>query len=219
MDEIRVVLVEDHNLVRAGLRSLLEDREDVVVVGEETDGRGGVQAALRTGPDLVLMDISLPELNGIEATRRILEEQPRTRVLVLSVHADEEYVYRALRAGASGYLLKEADREELELAIRSVMRGDVYLSPAISDAVVERYLERDDEDLPVSPLDLLTPRQREVLQLVAEGNTTKKIADKLDLSAKTVESHRAAIMDRLGIRDVTGLVRFAVRTGLVSPEE
>ena len=219
MEEIRVVLVEDHALVRAGLRSLLEAREDVVVVAEETDGRGAVQTVVRTGPDLVLMDISLPELNGIEATRRILEEQPRTRVLVLSVHADEEYVYRALRAGASGYLLKEADREELELAIRSVLRGNVYLSPAISDAVVERYLERDEEALPVSPLDLLTPRQREVLQLVAEGNTTKQIADKLDLSAKTVESHRAAIMDRLGIRDVTGLVRFAVRTGLVSPEE
>ena len=219
MDELRVVLVEDHSLVRAGLRSLLEEREDVVVVAEETDGRSAVETAVRTGPDLVLMDISLPELNGIEATRRILEEQPRTRVLVLSVHADEEYVFRALRAGASGYLLKEADREELELAIRAVMRGNVYLSPAISDAVVERYLERDDQEVPVSPLDLLTPRQREVLQLVAEGNTTKQIAGKLDLSAKTVESHRAAIMDRLGIRDVTGLVRFAVRTGLVSPEE
>lgn len=218
MEEIRVVLVENHAIVSAGLRSLLEGRDDVRVIAEEADGRSAVETVADTGPDLVLMDISLPEMNGIEATRRILERQPRTRVLILSVHADEEHVYRALEAGASGYLLKEADREELELAIRSVMRGDVYLSPAISDSVVQRYLKGGGEDVPMSPLELLTPRQREVLQLVAEGNTTKEIADKLDLSPKTVETHRSDIMSRLGIRDVAGLVRFAVRTGLVEPE-
>lgn len=141
-----------------------------------------------------------------------------SEIRVLSVHADEEYVYRALEAGASGYILKEADREELDLAIRSVMRGDVYLSPAVSDRVVARYLKKGDEDLPMSPLELLTPRQREVLQMVAAGNTTRKIADKLDLSPKTVETHRSDIMERLGIRDVAGLVRFAVRTGLIEPE-
>lgn len=218
MKEIRVVLVEDHSIVRAGFRSLLEERAGVRVIAEEADGRSAVETVAAAGPDLVLMDISLPELNGIEATRRILERQPRTRVLVLSVHADEEHVYRALEAGASGYLLKEADREELELAIRSVMKGDVYLSPGISDGVVQRYLNRGEEDLAMSPLERLTPRQREVLQLVAEGNTTKEIADKLELSPKTVETHRSDIMSRLGIRDVAGLVRFAVRTGLVEPE-
>lgn len=218
MDATRVVLVDDHALVRAGLRSLLEEREDVEIVGEETDGRSAVRTVVETGPDLVLMDVSLPELNGIEATRRLLEDQPRTRVLILSVHADEEFVYRALDAGASGYLLKEADTDELELAFRSVMNGDVYLSPAISEGVVERYLDRGDEEAPTSPLEILTPRQREVLQLVAEGNTTKQIAAKLELSVKTVETHRSDLMDRLGIHDVAGLVRFAVRTGLVSPE-
>lgn len=218
MDATRVVLVDDHAVVRAGLRSLLEEREDVEIVGEATDGRSAVRTVVETGPDLVLMDVSLPELNGIEATRRLLEDQPRTRVLILSVHADEEFVNRALDAGASGYLLKEADTDELTLAFRSVMNGDVYLSPAISEQVVERYLDRGDEEVPTSPLETLTPRQREVLQLVAEGNTTKQIAAKLELSVKTVETHRSDLMDRLGIHDVAGLVRFAVRTGLVSPE-
>lgn len=217
VEKIRIVVVEDHALVRSGLRALLDGRDDAEVIGEAADGRSGVETVLSTAPDLVLMDVSLPEMNGIEATRRILAERPETRVVMLSMHSEDEYVYRSLRAGAAGYVLKAHDEEVLDEALESAMRGNVYLSPGISRSVVDRYMEGGADELPVSPLELLTPRQREVLQMVAEGNTSREVAEKLDVSPRTVEAHRADIMDRLGIRDVTGLVRFAVRAGLITP--
>lgn len=217
MKRIRIVVVEDHALVRSGLRALLDSRDDAEVIGEAADGRTAVETVLTSEPDLVLMDISLPEMNGIEATRRILAERPEIRVLMLSMHSEDEYVYRSLRAGAAGYVLKAHDEEVLDEALETVTRGDVYLSPGISRSVVDRYMEGGTEELPMSPLELLTPRQREVLQMVAEGNTSREVAEKLEVSPRTVEAHRADIMDRLGIRDVTGLVRFAVRAGLITP--
>jgi DNA-binding NarL/FixJ family response regulator len=166
-------------------------------------------------PDLALFDISMPGLNGLEATARAVKEYPRTRVVVLSMHADDEYVYRALRAGAAGYLLKNADRRELELAVRAVARGETWLSPAVSKKVIAAFSGgKHLED----PVEVLTPRQREILQLVAEGHSTKEIAQRLDLSVKTVESHRSQLMERLGIHDVSGLVRYAIRLGIVRVE-
>jgi DNA-binding NarL/FixJ family response regulator len=183
---MRVVLAEDHVLVRMGMRLLLESMANIEVVGEAS------------------------------ALRRATEQFPGIRVLVVSMHADEGYVQKALAAGAAGYLLKGSDKSELELALRTVVRGQVYLTPAISHSIVTALGKKGDSKGQASALDLLTPRQREILQLVAEGNSTKKVAARLSLSVKTVESHRAAIMQRLGIRDLTGLVRFAMKEGLVS---
>jgi DNA-binding NarL/FixJ family response regulator len=214
---LRLLLADDHTLVRAGLRSLLETYPDVTIMAETGDGREAVQLAATQRPNIVLMDIAMPGLNGLEATARIVKEHPEVRVVILSMHANDEYVRQALHAGASGYLLKDAATAELELALRAVARGETYLSPAISRRVVEDYLAqgpaRND-----SPLQLLTARQREILQLVAEGKTTKQIAALLEVSVKTVETHRAQLMERLGIRDLAGLVRYALREGLVRPE-
>lgn len=216
---LHVLLADDHDIVRAGLRSVLESMSAVRVVGEASNGREAVELAAEKEPDLVVMDLSMPDLNGFEATRRILEEHPDSRVLVLSVHRGEEYVREALRAGATGYLLKESSRDELERALRALNRGQRYLSPAVSDAATDRGRPASaGSDASAGPLGRLTPRQREVLQLVAEGYTSREIAEKLGLSAKTVETHRRNIKDRLDIDDLAGLVRFAVRAGLVSPE-
>jgi DNA-binding NarL/FixJ family response regulator len=210
---LRVLIAEDHALVRAGIRALVESLSGVEVVAEAASGREAIELAAREHPDLVLMDVSMPDLNGLEATRHLTKTHPRMRTIVISVHTDESYVRHALEAGAAGYVIKDAGPTELELAIRAVARGDTYLSPAVSKAVTEGYVGRrppaDD------PLQRLTPRQREVLQRVAEGRTTKEIAQALGLSVKTVEAHRAQIMARLDIHDLAGLVRFAVRTGLV----
>jgi DNA-binding NarL/FixJ family response regulator len=212
---LRIFLADDHALVRAGIRALLESIEGVEVVGEASDGHEALRLMGEQHPDLALFDISMPGLNGLEATARAVKEYPRTRVVVLSMHADDEYVYRAFRAGAAGYLLKNADRRELELAVRAVARGEVWLSPAVSKKVIAaisggKHLE--------DPVEVLTPRQREILQLVAEGHSTKEIAQRLDLSVKTVESHRSQLMERLGIHDVSGLVRYAIRLGIVRVE-
>lgn len=216
MNKTRILLAEDHTLVRAGIRSLLGRLERMEVVAEASDGREAVRLARQHKPDLVLMDIAMSGLNGLEATRRIRAAAPEVRVLILSMHANEQYVQQALKAGASGYLLKDAATEELDLAVQAALRDQTYLSPRISRHLVDGYLNRDEEE---APLDRLTPRQREILQLVAEGRSTRDIAECLHVSVKTVETHRAQLMERLDIHDVPGLVRFAIRAGLISAEE
>jgi DNA-binding NarL/FixJ family response regulator len=213
---IRVLLADDHTLVRAGLRGLLEGIQGVEVVGEAGDGQEALRLSDELHPDVVLLDVGMPGLNGLDAASRILSHDATIRVLILSMHTSEEYVLRALRAGCAGYLLKRSAVSELEVAVRAVARGETYLSPAVSKQVVDDYVGRTGGS--ADPLEALTPRQREILQLVAEGHTSKEIAERLGLSFKTVEAHRAQIMERLGLEDVTGLVRFAVRVGLVIPE-
>jgi DNA-binding NarL/FixJ family response regulator len=212
---IRVLLADDHALVRAGMRSLLGAMAQVDVVGEAASGEEALAIASRERPDVVLMDIAMRGMTGLEAAARMRQACPGVRVVILSMHAGEEYVLQALRAGAVGYLLKDAATGELELALRSVMRGESWFSPAVSRQVVEGYVQRVGGE---PAADVLTARQREVLRLVAGGRSTKEIAYDLNLSVKTVETHRAQIMERLGIRDVAGLVRYALRTGLVPPD-
>jgi len=214
MSPVRVLLADDHTLVRAGLRKLLESIADMEVVGEAGDGLELLALAARLQPQLVLMDIAMPGLNGLEATARLLKESPGIRVLILSMHQNEEYVRQALRHGAVAYLLKDAAPLELELALKAVLRGETYLSPAVSKGVVSDYVHRLRCDAVAA--DPLTPRQREVLQLIAEGQSTKEIARRLDLSVKTIETHRSQLMKQLDIHEVTGLVRYAMRAGLVS---
>jgi DNA-binding NarL/FixJ family response regulator len=217
MKTLRVILADDHTLVRAGLRSLVEQLKDVSVVAEANDGHEVLAAAAIHHPDVVLMDITMPGMNGFEAALRLKKEHPQVKIIILSMHASEEYVLQALRAGASGYLVKDSAPLELALALQSVARGETYLSPPISRQVVESYMQRVGQA--DEPLALLTGRQREILQLIAEGSSTKEIARKLNLSVKTVETHRAQLMERLDIHDVAGLVRFAVRHGLVGTDK
>jgi DNA-binding NarL/FixJ family response regulator len=216
MNPIRVLLVDDHALVRAGIRSLLEKMAGVKVVGEASNGREALELVRLHLPNLVLMDIAMRELGGLETLPRIIKDFPRVKVVVLSAHANEEYVIRALRSGASGYMLKDAATAELELVIKSVAQGKTYLSPSISRPVIDSYLLRVGGE--VSPLEQLTARQREVLQMIAEGKNTKEIAGELEVSVKTVEAHRLQLMARLNIHDVPGLVRYAIRSGLVSSD-
>ena len=216
MNMTRVLLADDHALVRAGIRALLEKIPGVEVVGEAGTGRKALELVRSTLPNIVLMDIAMTELGGLEALPRITKDFPSVNVIILSAHANEEYVIRALREGASGYMLKDSATTELELAINSVIQGKIYLSPSISRTVIDDYLQRVSGA--VSPLEQLTSRQREILQLIAEGKNTKEIAAELDISIKTVESHRLQLMDRLNIHDVPGLVRYAIRNGLVSAE-
>jgi DNA-binding NarL/FixJ family response regulator len=220
---VRVLLADDHHLVRAGIRALLSSLATVEVVGEASDGREALRLIEAHQPDVVCMDIGMAGMNGLEATARITRDYPKVRVIILSMHATEEYVLQALRAGAAGYLLKDAGLGELELAIKSVSRGETYLSPAVSKHVIDEYVRstgagsrRADGDS--TPFDRLTPRQREILQLIAEGHTMHDIARILTISLKTVETHRAQLMDRLDIHDVPGLVRYAIRMGLVSSD-
>ncbi len=216
MKAVRVLLADDHTLVRAGLRKLLEAMPEVEVVGEASDGLALLALAAQLQPTMVLMDIAMPGLNGLETTARLARQSPAIRVLILSMHQNEEYVRQALRHGAAGYLLKDAAPMELDLAIRAVLRGETYLSPAVSRGVVSDYVQRlRGEETPGTQL---TPRQREVLQLVAEGYSTKEIARRLDLSVKTVDTHRSQLMKLLDIHEVAGLVRYAMRVGLISPD-
>jgi DNA-binding NarL/FixJ family response regulator len=210
------MIVEDHALVRAGMRALLEKIDGIDVVAAVGDGWEAVKAVQADAPDLVLMDIAMPGLNGLDATSRIVKESPATRVILLSMHANEEYLQQALQSGALGYLLKGAELAELELAIKTVSRGESYLTPAVAKYAIEAYREKSDG--PTGPLAKLSMRQREILQLIAEGHTTKDIAQRLNVSVKTVETHRAHLMERLEIHDVPGLVRFAVRVGLIQPD-
>ena len=216
MRTTRVLLVDDHQLVRAGMRALIERLSGCEVVGEADDGREALRLAATLQPDVILMDILMPELDGVDAAAQVAVVAPHARVLMLSMNAAAEHVLRALQAGAAGYLLKNISPAELELAIRAVARGETYLSPAVSKYVIEGYLRR--ADTAVSPLERLTPRQREVLQLIAEGATNKEIARKLNISQKTAETHRAQLMQELDIHEIAGLVRFAIRHGLVSPD-
>lgn len=216
MKPVRVLLADDHALVRAGLRELLQKLPDVEVVAEAGDGREALGLVKTALPNLVLLDITMKGLTGLEAAERIVKDFPGVKVVMLSMHANEEYVLRSLRAGVSGYIIKDAAIVELELAIKAVVAGETYLSPTISRSVIENYLNRTGDKS--SPLEQLTPRQREILQLIAEGQSTKEIAFTLKLSVKTVETHRAQLMERLEIYDVAGLVRYALRVGLITPE-
>lgn len=213
---IEIVLAEDHTLVRMGMRMLLESIPGMTVVGEAADGIEALQLIEQHRPDCVLMDLAMPGMSGLEAVRRSTVQFPDVRILIVSMHADEAYVHHALTAGAAGYLLKGSDKQELETAVLAVCRGETYLTPAISKAVVAALSKQSEQSDVSSPMDVLTLRQREVLRLVAEGSSSKQIAGRLGLSAKTVEAHRAAIMDRLDIHDLAGLVRFAIRSGLVT---
>jgi DNA-binding NarL/FixJ family response regulator len=216
MTPIRVLLADDHALVRAGICGLLLNLAGMEVVGEASDGQEVLALAEAVYPDVVLLDIGMPGLNGLEVARRLLLRDGAPRVAILSMHTSLEYVLRALRAGCTGYLLKGSAVSELEIAVRAVARGDTYLSPAVSKQVIEDYVGRTGGT--ADPLDVLTLRQREVLQLVVEGHTSKAIARRLGLSVKTVEAHRAQIMTRLDVHEITGLVRFAIRSGLLAPE-
>lgn len=217
MKAIRVLIADDHTLVRAGIRALLEKLPGVQVVAEAGDGRAALELVREHRPNVALMDIAMPGMGGLEATRRIAKEFPNVNVLILSMHTGEEYVWQALNAGAAGYLLKGSDVSELALAIKAVARGEMYLSPPISKQVIRDYVQRvgGEESL----LERLTPRQREILQLIAEGVTTKEIARTLRISVKTVETHRAQLMERLNIHDVAGLVRYAIKIGLVRADD
>jgi DNA-binding NarL/FixJ family response regulator len=217
MNPIRVLLADDHTLVRAGIKGLLQGLAGVEVVGEAGDGQEALRLAQTTRPDVVLLDVGMPGLNGLEVAGRLATLDASIRVVILSMHTSEEYVLRALRAGCVGYLLKASAVSELELAVRAVARGETYLSPAVSKRVVDDYVSRTGGA--ADPLDALTPRQREILQLAAEGNSSKEIAQRLGLSVKTVEAHRAQLMERLDVHDLAGLVRFAVRVGLVRSED
>jgi DNA-binding NarL/FixJ family response regulator len=208
--KITILLADDHSVVRQGFRRILESQSDMEIVGEASNGREAIERATTLSPDVVVMDVAMPELNGIEATRRLMESSPRTRVLALSMHKDAVYVREILRAGARGYLLKDAIDADLLAAVRAIARGEGYLSPAIADAVLTDYRQHVTD-----PIDLLTSREREVLQLIAEGKTNKEIATDLKLSVYTVDAHRGRIMEKLNLHSTGELVRFAVRKGLI----
>src|SRR5262245_25661984 len=212
---IRVILADDHPIVRAGIRTELERLPWIEVIGEASDGREAVEIATLKEPDAVFMDISMPGLNGLEAAARLTRAFPKMRVIILSRHENEEYYWQAIRTGASGYVLKKAALSELADALRHVMDGKLYLSRQISQRLIKKLPEQQLVHAR-SPLESLTTRQREILQLIAEGQTTKAIADVLKISAKTVEFHRIKLMERLGIHDIPGLVRFALRAGLIA---
>jgi DNA-binding NarL/FixJ family response regulator len=211
----RVILADDHKLVRAGFRAMLKTLHDVEVVGETENGREALELIRKHVPDIALLDITMPGLTGLEVAVRVSAELPKVRVIILSMHTEDEYIVQAIRAGIAGYLLKNAEPMELELAIRSALGGDIYMSPGISRRVVHEFARKTTF---TTTMDLLSPRQREILQLLAEGNSNKEIATVLKLSIKTVETHRKELMERLGLHDVAGLVRYAIRMGIVQAD-
>lgn len=212
----KIIIADDHRMVREGLRSLIESQPGLSMIAEARDGLEAVGLSKKHNPDLVVMDISMPNLNGIEATRRIKEGMDKTKVIILSMHADRRYVAEALKAGADGYLLKDAAFVELSQAIRTVLQGKRFLSPAIADLLIDGYLAREDLTQP-GAYNLLSAREREVLQMIAEGQATKQIAKELNLSVKTIETYRKHIMDKLDLRSVAQLTKYAIREGLTSP--
>lgn len=214
---LRIMLADDHRLFRDGLRTLLSQQSDMEVVGEAVDGPGVLTSARELRPDILLMDISMPGLNGIEATRRVLAEYPTIRIIMLSMHADQRYVSESLRAGALGYVLKDSAIDELLTAIRTVSRGQRFLSGSIASVILEEYVALAKERAN-SAFSALSPREREVLQLLAEGKSTKEMAAHLKVSVKTVESHRKQIMDKLNIHSVAELTKYAIREGLTPLE-
>jgi DNA-binding NarL/FixJ family response regulator len=207
---IRILLADDHSLVRRGFAMILAAQPDMQIAGEAGNGREAVELAQKIKPDVVIMDVTMPELNGVEATRRLIELSPRSRVLALSMHKDAVYVREILRAGARGYLLKDSADADLLAAVRAVAKGEGYLSPGVSEAVLSDYRRHVTD-----PLDLLTSREREVLQSIAEGKTNKEIATALNLSVYTIEAHRGRVMEKLNLHSTGELVRFAVRSGLI----
>jgi DNA-binding NarL/FixJ family response regulator len=219
---IRVLLVDDHKIVRDGLRSMLAKEMDIEVVGEAESGRSAISLTRETKPTVVIMDISLRELNGIDATRQLMAESPDLRVIALSMHSDRRYVAEMLAAGAAGYLLKDSAFDELATAIRAAAEGRVFLSQRVAGVVVDdyvRHLSGEVADMPASPGRTLSTREREVLQLIAEGDSTKEIANGLHLSVKTIETYRRNIMEKLDIHNIAGLIKYAVREGLASLED
>ena len=213
---IRILLADDHAVIRSGLRALLQQQTDFQVVGEANDGREAVALAESLHPEVVVMDLTMPNLNGTEASRQIAAKFPETAVIILSMHSDEAYVLRALKAGAKGYLLKESAESDLIQAIRAVRQGKSYFSPAVSRVLVEDYVRQlQDKDIEDS-YDLLTPRERELLQLIAEGKSNKDVANLLNLSVYTVETHRGNIMNKLNLHSVPELILYAVRKGIIS---
>jgi len=216
---IKILLADDHKIVRMGLRSLIEREQGMEVIGESQNGRMTIQMARELMPDIIIMDIGMPELNGIEATREIVAIGARVKVIALSMHADRRFFSRMLEAGGSGYLLKDCAFEEITKAIQTVISGHVYLSPDITGVVIDDYLRQlTAKDSPASMYDLLTAREREVLQPLSEGKTTKEIAALLRVSSKTIETHRSQIMDKLDIHSIAELTKYAIREGLTTVE-
>ncbi len=213
---IRVLLVEDLTMTRAGLRALLEASGEVEVIGEASNGQEAIRLARKLKPDLILMDVAMPEMNGIEATRQIHAAQPDIQIIMLSMHIDRQYIFESLRAGASGYVPKQAAFAELLNALRTVRDGGTYLSPPLASLVMEDYVRRAKGTDPSSELDKLSPRERQVLQLIAEGHSSAGIARTLHISARTVDTHRHNLMVKLGIHSIAGLTKFAIRHGLCS---
>ena len=217
MEVIRVLLADDHTIVRRSLRSLLEAEGTIEVIGEAQDGREAVEKVGQLLPDVVLMDIAMSGLNGLEATRQIKKLFPQVAVLILTMYTTEEYILQSLQAGASGYVVKQAAPTELVLAIQAVSRGDIFLSPSISRGIIEEYTRRT-EGMIEDSYDRLTHREREVLQLIAEGYSSREIGELLHISEKTVETHRSHLMDKLDIHSTAELTRYAIRKGVISPE-
>jgi DNA-binding NarL/FixJ family response regulator len=212
---IRVIIADDHHLVRQGIRALLEKADDIEVVAEAADGQEAVELVERLAPDVLVMDIAMPRMNGNQATERVRALGAVTQVVILSMYSDETLVRQALRSGAKGYLLKRSVTEELLLAVRAASRGEIYLSPAISESIVAEFLTLQTDADASSPLERLTPREREVLQLISEGHTNSAIAQILTVSVKTVEKHRANLMSKLNVHDLAGLMRVAIKHGLI----
>lgn len=216
MKKIRILLADDHQLMRSGLRLLIEQQADLTVIGEAADGREAVALAKSLRPDVAVMDISMPNLNGIEAAHQITQSHAELAVIVLSMHPDESYVLRALKAGAKGYLLKDSAESDLIAAVRAVARGKSFFSPAVSKVLLDDYIRKLKRSGAEDAYDLLTPREREVLQLVAEGKSNKEVANLLNLSVYTVETHRSNIMQKLNLKGVPELTLYAVRKGIIS---
>ena len=218
MNTVRILIAEDHTIVRKGLCSILKNEKDIDVIGEAENGKEAIKKVEELTPDVVVMDISMPLLNGLEATRQIKRRFPEVKVLILTVHSNEEYISEILKAGASGYLVKKAAPEELVAAIHAVAQGNSFLSPSISKSVIKKFLQVAGAEAGLEKSSLLTEREREVLQLIAEGHPTRKIAEMLFISVKTVEAHRSHIMEKLDLHNIADLTRYAVRTGIISPE-
>lgn len=212
---VQVLLADDHKIMRDGLRALLDKVADVQVVAEAENGRDAVRLAKELKPNVIIMDMSMPELNGIDATRQILAEFPEMRVIALSMHSDKRFLSQVFRAGAVGYLLKDCAFDELSLAVQTVVKGEKYLSPKLTNVVVDNFMRPSSLSLPAVST-TLTPREREVVQLIAEGETTKQIANHLNVSIKTIETHRSQLMQKLGVNSVAQLTKFAIREGLTS---
>ncbi len=213
---IKIVLAEDHTILREGLKALLSSDPQFDIIGEAADGRQAVRCVEKFGPDLILMDLSMPRMSGMEAIREIKKRYPDTRIIALTVHKTDEYLHTTLQAGADGYVLKDATHDELVMAIKNVMKGKSYLSPGVSEKVIEGYLEGKETAGPESPWETLSPREREVLKLIAEGYKNKEIADDLCISLKTVEKHRANLMKKLDLHNAAALTVYAMGKGLVN---